>query len=437
MNPVISYVSSILLFFMWFFSANLILTRRYSVSRTIAVVIISVIPYTIVSFLQLLAIPRILFGSLAVIIPMMLLFQDKWVQKLFVVFILLSSTVISELLLLVVLPMDEYIQSNDLSLIILAYLLYLFTNGILQAIIVVVSRSIQQKYSGELNSGLFFLFLLFPISQYVAYAGWFTPMKDDLVTQRPYFMMAALILGVVADVLLAFSVRATARSAVLETRNEILEQQVKAEQEHYSALTANYEDVRHMRHDIDNHLYTIKSLLDDGKTEDAAKYAEQLYQSDVFRARSLPGCENTVAASFLLHKQGELTKHGIRLESNISFPKRIGIPDLDIICALGNLLDNAAEACMALSDPVITLTVQWKSPYLQLNVSNPAPVQQQTKKRRIPELERGVGSEILYQLAERYDGHYESVQAEGVSHTTLFLKGLGQEAEEYDKNSHM
>ncbi len=72
-----------------------------------------------------------------------------------------------------------------------------------------------------------------------------------------------------------------------------------------------------------------------------------------------------------------------------------------------------------------------------MDVYNPVPVQQKAKKRRIPELERGVGSEILYQLAERYDGHYESVQADEFSRTTLFLKGLGLEAEEHDKDSHM
>lgn len=428
MNPVVSYIASLLLYFMWFLAADMILTRRYNTVRTILYVIISAIPYTIVSFLQLLAIPRILFGSLAVVIPMMLLFQNKWIQKFFVAFLILCSTVISELLMLLILPMDEYIQSEKLSLIILAYLLYLFTNGILLATIVVVSRSIRRKYSGELNRGLFLLFLLFPISQYVAYAGWFTPMKDDLVTQRPYFMMIALILGIVADVLLAFSVKATARSAVLETRNELLEQQVKAEQEHYSALTANYEDIRHMRHDIDNHLYTIKSLLEDGKTEDAAQYADQLYHSEVFAARSLPGCENTIAASFLLHKEAELKKLGISLNSATILPKRTGIPDLDIICALGNLLDNAAEACMSLSDAVITLTVQWKAPYLQFVVSNPAQEQQQRKKRRIPELERGVGSEILHQLADRYDGHYERVQENGLCRTAIFLKGTEQGA---------
>ena len=187
-----------------------------------------------------------------------------------------------------------------------------------------------------------------------------------------------------------------------------------------------------MRHDIDNHLYTIKSLLEDGKNEDAAEYAEQLYQSDVFRARSFPGCENTVAASFLLHKQEEVEKRGIRLDSSIILPKKTGIQDLDIICALGNLLDNAAEACIALPDAAIKLTVQWKAPYLQFDVSNPAPEQRQQKRRRIPELERGVGSEILRQMADRYDGHYEREEAEGICRTTLFLKGTQQGASAYN-----
>ena len=41
-------------------------------------------------------------------------------------------------------------------------------------------------------------------------------------------------------------------------------------------MTASYEGVRKMRHDIDNHLYTIRSLLAMGKTDEAEDYARYL-----------------------------------------------------------------------------------------------------------------------------------------------------------------
>ena len=427
-NPVLAYVGSAVLFLMWFAAASLILTRKYSIPKTVLIVLLSLGIYFLLPLLPLFSWIRSIVGFLMVIVPIQLLYSEKWYRKLLAAVSILCCMLLAEYLLLIVIPVKSALESGDAGMITLGYMIYLFTNALLLTVLVIVCRNIHRSYSAELDSRIYLLFLLFPISQYFSISGWFAPaVGDDLLISRPIMLLVTLFVFLLADILLAAAFRRSTQSVALQMRNSFLEQQVVAEREHYAALAANYEDIRRMRHDIDNHLYTIKSLLSDGKNEDAAQYAEQLYSADLFAPRTLAGCENTVLASFLLHKKEEIEKIGIALLQEISVPKRIGIEDQDLICAFGNLLDNAAEACVSIPEAKIQLLAKFKQPYLKIHIDNPYNDQATKKKPRIPELSRGLGQEILQHLAERYDGHYEHETKDGCYRSTLFLKSISDE----------
>ena len=56
-------------------------------------------------------------------------------------------------------------------------------------------------------------------------------------------------------------------------------------------------------------------------------------------------------------------------------------------------------------------------------VRNPAPAAPARHSRRIPELERGIGSHILRALAETYEGSYALTPSGGECTASLLLKG--------------
>ena len=71
---------------------------------------------------------------------------------------------------------------------------------------------------------------------------------------------------------------------------------------------------------------------------------------------------------------------------------------------LMNLMDNAVEACSQVASPFIRLEAGLRKDYLVVTESNPTPADDTRKKRRIPQLERGIGLHILTDLAGRYHG---------------------------------
>ena len=413
---------------MWFLTAGTILTRRYSLPKTCLAVLLSLGVYFLLPLLPLFSLIRFAVGFLVVAIPMQLLFTERWYRKLLTTALIFCCMALSEYLLLIIVPVGRALEAGDAGMITVAYAAYLFTNALLLTILVVISRSLKKQAGGEADRRIYFLFLLFPVSQYFSISGWFSPVDgEELLVSRPAVLLMTLLLFVLADVLLAVAFRYSIRAVALQTRNSILEQQVAAEREHYSALAANYEDIRRMRHDIDNHLYTIRALLADGKSENAAQYAGQLSSAELFSLHAPDGCENAVAASFLLHRKKELEERGIMLKMEAVIPRQPGVKDRDLICALGNLLDNAAEACSSVHGAEIRLSVRHTPPYLRIEITNPAGDRQAGKPERIPALARGLGQEILRDLAERYDGHYRCEQRDGMYHAVLFLKEVPEQ----------
>ena len=130
-----------------------------------------------------------------------------------------------------------------------------------------------------------------------------------------------------------------------------------------------------------------------------------------------------VAASYLEKKSEDLAKQGIAFESEVRLPSGLNISNPDLICVLGNLLDNAQEACQRTPEPTIILKAAYQKPYCSISCSNTAVEPGKgSAKRRIPELERGVGLTILRDVAKRYDGEFRTEWENGWFKANMILK---------------
>jgi sensor histidine kinase regulating citrate/malate metabolism len=96
---------------------------------------------------------------------------------------------------------------------------------------------------------------------------------------------------------------------------------------------------------------------------------------------------------------------------------------------LGNILDNALEACRDLDQGKVTLKTNYNKPYVSILCLNPLRQQDMNdiKHKRIPELERGIGLTILQDLAEKYDGQMIAGPEGETFKTSLILKGARAE----------
>ena len=279
------------------------------------------------------------------------------------------------------------------------------------------------RSKNNLSGRQLLVFSAFPITQMVCEASlvtlMFTPPRYEYIPMQ----LIVSVLFLVSDILLYRTMVRTEQRVQLEVENQLLEKQLDAQLAHYSDLTAQYEQIRAMRHDISHHLNTINALLQEGNLKAATEYSEQLLPMQTYISR-LGKCQNPVVDAFLYTRVQDAQTRGVPVRADVSLPVELPVSNTDLIVAFGNLLDNALEACSGIPDAAITLRAHMDKGYLVIQESNPVRARQpQGKKpRRIPELERGVGFRVLSSLAAKYDGSFRHTCENDTYTVTLLLR---------------
>ena len=275
------------------------------------------------------------------------------------------------------------------------------------------------RYKFNLGKNDWLLFAVFPISQAFLMFGWLDAIRTTADESRVVFFIIAIVAAVIADVGIFLSVLHIAQRAQLKAENEMLSRQVEAQEKHYADLTAQYESIRRMRHDIANHRDTMQALLENSRSSEAAAYLSELKSSAYDTTLGI--CENPIIDAFLHNKIESAKAAGVEIRARVSLSTGLTVSNVDLVRAFGNLLDNAVEACSGIAGACVDLSCAQLSGCLVIRTENPVSRSPAEKQRRIPELERGVGSRVLKDLAEKYNGSLKQEQQDGVFRAELIL----------------
>lgn len=235
--------------------------------------------------------------------------------------------------------------------------------------------------------------------------------------------IGTILFCIASDVSLYLAVRGMSQRAELKLSNEMLSEQIENEKTHYAALVDQYETARSLRHDIANHMYTIQALLSSGDTEQAAKYAAEIIPRHTFSS-TLGQCENRIVDAFMASRLEKLKDSGIRIETDIALPYESRIANADMIIALGNMLNNAEEACRAVkgAEPFIRIWAREENGCCTIRMENSAAAADTRKKARIHGLERGLGTGIINNIARQYNGTFITGAKGGVFSAALTMQ---------------
>ena len=131
--------------------------------------------------------------------------------------------------------------------------------------------------------------------------------------------------------------------------NIILKRSIKQEKESMEALVEAYSDQRKKTHDFQNQLAVIYGLAQqESPNGEIIKYVEPLLKKELLPSLITKTGRNVV--DILLTQ-----KHSAAIKNQISFQMQLGdlsafpLSDEELIVVLSNLLDNAFNACMAVS----------------------------------------------------------------------------------------
>lgn len=159
-----------------------------------------------------------------------------------------------------------------------------------------------------------------------------------------YDMLALLYYAVSAvGIILVIGLYQSIKEKQEERRqNELLAVQIDSIQQHIGQVEELYQNIRSMKHDMANHIFTIERLYTGNQPEEAKAYSKEL-EIALLEAAGEIKSGNPVTDVILQEKKGEAEKKEIRFYSDFHYPVKSGINVFDISVILNNALQNALE----------------------------------------------------------------------------------------------
>ncbi len=122
-------------------------------------------------------------------------------------------------------------------------------------------------------------------------------------------------------------------------------------------------------HDIKNHYYAIRTLVENGKRNDVLNYINEL-QNFVESPQEFVNSSNFEINSILNYKLAQIKKTGADITVNVNIPEDMRISNFDLTAILGNLLDNAHDALKNTKIKIFSLDMKYEKGMLFLKISN-------------------------------------------------------------------
>lgn len=405
---------------MWFIVLNRTHNHRYSSKTSYLILFCWFFAYMIISrLLPFMSLVRMLLFEVILFFVCRLCYTDAWWKILFSVAMIFMVLITNEMIGVGLYFPAETLAGEQESLTTPAFiqfwLTYLFTGALLYFLLYLFLN--RQKF--QLRAADWGMFALFAVSQYMLMYGWLDTLRTAGNRGRNVFFVLVMCACVLSDIGLFAAVTRIAQRARLAAENNMLSSQVDSQEKYYKALTDQYEGIRRMRHDIANHLNAMESLLSSGHSDEAQEYLQELNAIPFDSTLGL--CEHPVVDAFLHSKLETARAQGIKVKASVSLTAGTPVSNVDLICVFGNLIDNATEACTGLENAWINISCVKSKGCLIISTSNPLRPRPQSKHRRIPELERGVGKAVLEDIAGKYNGSLYFSETDGTFTTQLIL----------------
>lgn len=200
--------------------------------------------------------------------------------------------------------------------------------------------------------------------------------------------------------------------------------------EEYALLSEKYEQTRIIRHDINEHLSVLNTLIDENPKK-AKEYLKEIYEKEE-SAQYVRFSNNKILNILLSKKRALCVKQGIEfiidpIQADLDF-----IGNMDIVTLFSNLINNAIESSIKSEDKKIFLNIGTVNEnFVVIKMDNSCdvkPVVINSKLRTIKDNENlhGIGMNSIRRVVKSYNGDlkWSYNEKEKVFNTTAIINNM-------------
>lgn len=236
---------------------------------------------------------------------------------------------------------------------------------------IIISHCIKDNHYSEIPLLYFLYILLIPVS--------------SIYVMHHIFLIAAahseyMIFSAIASFLLLvinyviFEVYDwIGRNAELREQNRLYAQQLELCSQQAEERENLYLEIRRVTHDLKYHLSGLLGMVQTGQTSEAEKYIMKMLDIGTGdRPKEVSCSGNIVVDSLINNAYATAQKNNIQFNVNVFIPAALPFENGHLAIVLGNLLENALEACQDIPDGkgVICLDISYTKNIFQLCIKN-------------------------------------------------------------------
>ena len=236
---------------------------------------------------------------------------------------------------------------------------------------VLISHYMKVKNSPEISLRYFLVILLVPASSiYIMHNIFIIAAVYDEFSKFSVFasLMLLLVNYVVFEIYDWMS-----RDAMVREQNRLYGQQLELCSRQAEERESLYLEIRRLRHDMKNYLSCLLGAVQTGEKKEAEMLIQEMLNDGISnRTSEVSRSGNIVVDSLVNYKHDLAEKEGIMFEANVFIPVSLPFQSGHLAVILGNLLDNALEACRGVPEGqrYIKLDISYVKEMLQICIRN-------------------------------------------------------------------
>ncbi|MBQ3006732.1 MAG: GHKL domain-containing protein [Clostridia bacterium] len=241
---------------------------------------------------------------------------------------------------------------------------------------------------------------------------------------------ALVVIGVaslfymVSDVVLFVMMRKLSQSEKIKEELRFREYKNQINLDYYKSIEKNAEETRKLRHDMANILQVAAHLFE-GNEKDK-ETSEQMFsqiEKEISEIHLEKYTDNSLVNAIISNKAAFCRENGVDYSFDIRIPNEINIEEIDICKAYVNIIDNAINAVLFLSNEKRKIEIKSFVDNGTFFISSKnCCISKERKSKKSNSEEHGFGQKILSDIAEKYDGKFVTEQTDNLYTALLAIR---------------
>lgn len=407
---VIKYISLILGALLEVYSVNMFISsfsdkRIIKRKQTICIYTIISIYQIIISFLF--QGPSLLLCSIIMAFLISQIFKSKQYFKLILSITYIIIGVAGEMLVSGILMITSSINFENLNSDPQIFSLGILLSKFITFSIILIVKFSKKKFNVN-NLGVKYLLVLsiLPITTIILLFLMYQIMWIINNVELKVSFVIACILLIISNIVTFEIIRNQSRLANSDYELKLLKENINEQTKHYLNLQLSHEEIRQIRHNMKSVYIATIAELKVGKIDNAI---EQLQSNiDIIEKSSkVIDTGHPSIDSIIENKLNRCDELNINTNLSYQYKKTITINEIEIAVIIGNILDNAIEACQKITDidKEIWGSITVDQQNIIINIKNTAMDSNNFKTSKANKRSHGYGLKSISHIAKKYNGY--------------------------------